>query len=227
MAANAFSLHAPRMVRNPASLLDKSTIVSIFPQRIVEEKWTISPGIFDIEAGSKEKPAVLVVGPSSWWKSIHDENSVLEIPTPSTLIAKSVVEDFCNSVDLYNEAMGPGLFWIPGRALKVDDVKKEFLAQLILAEQRQKRWYEQLIIVADMLWSKSGGNPKVVNDLAKLAARELQIKDKPWMALESQRTLTNCPYCGTLRNSSYPICANCQHVIDADKYKEMKPVKVG
>lgn len=224
--ANAFAFSRQRQVRSAQNMYDKSTIVSIFPQKVSERKWTLEPGIFELEAGTKVNPAILVVGPSSWWKSIHDENSLLEIPTGSALIAESVVRDFCNSVDLYNpELMGPGLFFIPGRALKVEDVLKEFKPQIMVAETRQNRWYRELVTVADMLWSKSGGNPRAVNDLAKLAARELQIKDKPWMALEAQQLLTNCPYCGTLRNNQYPVCANCHHVIEPEKYKEMKPQK--
>ena len=57
-----------RTIRAPINPLDKSTVVSILPKQISERKITIQPGIFEISPGSFDNPAILVVGPSSWWR---------------------------------------------------------------------------------------------------------------------------------------------------------------
>lgn len=217
-----------RKISAPKNEFDKSTIVSIFPQALHEKKWTLEPGIFDIPAGSLAAPATLIVGPSSWWKAIHDEGSLLEIPTGSAIIAHSVVNDFCNSVDLYNrERSSPGLFAIAGRALSREEVKKECATELKIADEKQRNWYKLLIDVGDMLWSHSNGNPRSVNDLARLAARELNVKNKPWMANDIAVTLINCVACGSLRNPNYPICQACHHIVDQELYKKLNLAKVG
>jgi hypothetical protein len=57
-----------RIIRSAPNPTDKSTIVSIFPRLVDEIKHTIQPGRFIIMPGSVEKPSILVIGPSSWWR---------------------------------------------------------------------------------------------------------------------------------------------------------------
>jgi hypothetical protein len=76
--------------------MDKTTIVSIYPNEIIETKPTIQPGRFVIPAGSFEKPSITVVGPSSWWREIDMDQPLLEIPVSSVQIADSVIKDYCN-----------------------------------------------------------------------------------------------------------------------------------
>ena len=53
-----------RTIRAPINPMDKSTVVSIIPKRIVETKATITPGYFELASGSFDNPSILVVGPS-------------------------------------------------------------------------------------------------------------------------------------------------------------------
>ena len=104
-----------RTIRAPVNPMDKSTIVSILPKFISERKATIQPGTFEITPGSFEKPALLVVGPSSWWREIDENQPLLEIPVSSIQVADSVVKDYCNGLLACNMSdMMPGLFYLPG-----------------------------------------------------------------------------------------------------------------
>ncbi len=70
-----------RTVRGPVNPFDKATVISILPKLVHETKPTIQPGIFDILPGNIEYPQLLVVGPSSWWREI-DENQPLMVFLP-------------------------------------------------------------------------------------------------------------------------------------------------
>ena len=84
---------AKRMIKQPVNPMDKSTIVSIYPQEVDEKKVTIQPGRFIIPPGSFEKPSILIVGPSSWWREIDEHQPFLEITCSSVQVAEAVVKE--------------------------------------------------------------------------------------------------------------------------------------
>lgn len=209
-----------RTIRAPVNPLDKSTIVSILPKFISERKVTIQPGIFELLPGTYEKPSILIVGPSSWWREIDEQQPLLEIPVSSIQIADSVVRDYCNGLLGCN--MGdqmPGLFYIPGEET-VESLKKNHKPLLDQALARQKKWYLELIRIADILWSRTNGNPLSISDDARLACRELNIETKPWLGDLRTSELVRCAACGSLRNPLFPVCPTCKSV-DKDKAKEL------
>ena len=216
-----------RTIRGPINPLDKSTIISIYPKEVNEKKTTIQPGRFYIPPGSPTNPQVLVVGPSSWWRDIDEDQPLLEIPVSSIQIADSVVRDYCNGIFACDmaEAM-PGLFYVPGAKLNIKDepdnkatlewIKKEFKSQLERVEKKQKNWYERLVRAADSLWARSNGNPLALSDDMRMAARELNLtQNKDWMKDFQMVDMVRCKACGALKNPNYPICAQC-HFPDPD-----------
>ncbi len=201
-----------RVVRAPTNPLDKSTIVSIFPKDITEVKHTIQPGVFSIGAGSLVKPALLVVGSSSWWREIDEDQPMLEIPSSSIQIADSFVKDYCNGLLGYNLGeSSPGIFYVPGE-FNLDGIKKQFASELAAANVRQINWYNLMIRMADGLWARSNGNPLAISDDMRLAARELGQGTKDWMKDFQMVDMTRCVACGGLRNPTYPVCPNCKHI---------------
>lgn len=210
-----------RTIRAPVNPLDKSTVVSIYPRFISERKYTIQPGIFEIQPGSYDKPAILVVGPSSWWKEIDENQPLLEIPHSSVQIADSVVKDYCNGLigcDMADNM--PGLFYIPGE-WTVDKIKRERKADLDRANQKQRNWYTALVRMADALWSRSAGNPLTISEDMKIAARELNMVNKEWLKDSQTMELVRCQACGSLKNPLYPICGNCKAITDKAKAEEL------
>lgn len=209
-----FSLNAVhrRTIRGPVNPMDKSTIVSIYPRAIIETKCTIQPGIFEINAGAPDAPAVLVVGSSSWWKELEDNQPLLEIPIGSVVIAKSVCDDYMNGLIGCN--MGdckPGLFWLEG-AHTSKEVLEKYKAYVDDAIQKQKNWYMRLCEMADALWATSNGNPRSIDTNMKLAARALNFNEKPWLKDYQLASLQQCPACGNLRNPKFPVCPHCKAI---------------
>jgi len=198
-----------RTVRNP---LDQATIVSIYPKPIDDEKITIFPGKFHIDKGSYENPALLTVGPSSWWRDIDIEQPLLEIPVSAVQIAQSVIVDYCNgflAADMSTQM--PGLFFILGEVDK-HTVLTKYKIKLAEAKQKQDAWFKTLIRLADSLWARSNGNPLVIWDEMRMAARELGHETLPWMRFDVQATMIRCFACGSLRNPEFPICPTCKNV---------------
>jgi hypothetical protein len=200
-----------RAVRQPVNPMDKATVVSIYPKDIVEIKHTIEPGRFHIPAGTVKNPALLVVGPSSWWREIDEEQPILEIPVSSIQIADSIVKDYCNGVLACN--MGdtmPGLFFIPGEQT-LETLKKSYQPELDKAAAKQKKFWSELVKLADALWARSQGNPLAISDDMRLAARELSLQaQKDWMKDFVSVNMVRCKACGSLKNPEYPICATCK-----------------
>jgi hypothetical protein len=200
-----------RTVRQPVNPMDKATVVSIYPKHIDEVKYTIEPGRFIIKPGSYEAPSILVVGPSSWWREIDEEQPILEIPVSSIQIADSVVKDYCNGVLGCN--MGdsmPGMFYVPGEHT-VKSIKEQFKRKLEECYEKQKKFYSVLVMLADSLWANSSGNPRAISDDMRMAARELNLNSvKDWMKDFTMINMVRCKACGTLKNPEFPICAACR-----------------
>lgn len=223
---NPFSFLNRQTVRAPSNPLDKCTVISIYPRDIHEEKCTIQPGIFDIKAGSYEKPSTLIVGPSSWWKELDESQPLLEIPQSSIQIADSIVRDYTNGLLACN--MGdciPGLFYVPGEH-SVEVIKKlsnmgGFKHLLDIAQVKQRNWFFALVKIADVLWSRTNGNPLSISDDMRLAAKELDLHTKEWLKDFQHIEMVRCVACGALRNPVFPVCQTCHAVADKEKAKEL------
>jgi len=207
-----------RTIRAPVNPMDLCTVVSIYPKRIKEVKPTIQPGVFEIEAGSHEKPSILVVGPSSWWKELDENQPLLEIPQSSIQIADSIVKDYINGI--YGCDMGenvPGLFYVPGK-WSVAEIKDKKKAELDEANRKQRNWFKYLVDAADAMWSRTNGNPLAIGDDMRMAARELNLATaKEWTRDAEVHDLVRCKACGSLKNPLYPICPNCKSIDDPEK----------
>jgi hypothetical protein len=210
-----------RAIRSPENPMDKCTVVSIYPKEIDEIKPTIQPGRFIIPPGSYEKPALLIVGTSSWWRDIDEESPLLEIPVSSIQIANSIIVDYMNGLLACN--MGdtmPGLFYIPGQVTFADLLSK-YKSQLDKSRDNQNRWYRELVKMADALWSRSNGNPLSISDDMRMAARELNLNTKEWLADFQSAETIRCIACGGMRNPAFPICPACHNIIDRPLYDKL------
>jgi len=209
-----------RMNQKPINPLDKSTVVSIYPKHIHETKPTIQPGVFDVPAGSYEHPSILVVGSSSWWREIDEEQPMLEIPVSSVQIAESIVRDWANGLLACNMTdLMPGVFSLPG-AFTHEKLLRDEKIKLDTAQANQRRWFQALVKIADVMWSRSNGNPLSIDDNMRMAARELGL-NKEWLADFQIVELVKCIACGSLRNPLYPVCPICKAVVDTETAKKL------
>lgn len=213
-----------RIVPNP---MDRSTIVSIYPKEINDVKETTQPSKYCVPAGSFEDPTVVVVGPSVWQQDYDADKPIQEIPCSSIQVAESVIRDYC--IGLLGVEIGvaqPGMFFIPGSLTKVE-IKTKYTAKLLEAQSRQDNWYRILVRLADSLWARGNGNPLIIWDEMRMAARSLGYDSKPWLKDMQMSEMTRCFACGSLKNPEYPVCLNCR-IVDPNhpKAKDLKVLQV-
>ncbi len=199
---------------------DKSTIISIFPREIKEEKITIFPTRYVIPKGSLENPAVLVVGPASWWKDIPESNQLIEVVHDSEIVAKSVVTDWMIGLQGYNPNAHPGLFVVPEEITGKAALEK-FPELFSEAYAKQKEWFLALVNIADQFWSLAP-NPRSVSELMRLAANELGMETKDWLNNYQTAKMEKCPACGTPRDTNFPVCGQCHMIVDMELFAKRK-----
>ena len=201
-----------RSVKNP---MDKSTIISIFPKEIHEHKYTIRPGKFDIPAGTYDNPSLLTIGGSSWWSFRSHDQPLLEVPVSSVEVANSIITCYCNGLLGCNmESAMPGLFFVLGET-NLKEIKEKHKEKLAEVKAKQDEWFKILVKIADSLWARSNGNPLVISDEARLAARSLNFNDKPWLKDFTMAEMIKCKACGSLKNPEYPVCPACKAIDSA------------
>lgn len=203
-----------RAVRGPVNPLDKSTVVSIYPRPIKFNNPTLQPGRWYMEAGSYEKPTLMVIGPSSWFKDVGPDEPLIEITQSSIQIAESLVKDYVNGMFACNMTDAiPGLFFIPGPVELTKIQHGEYKGLLDRANEFQKNYYRTLIKFADSLWARSNGNPLAIMDEMRVAAKSLGLQDRDWMKEHVNVGMVPCFACGEFKHPDYAICKAC-HSID-------------
>jgi hypothetical protein len=215
-----FAPNNKRIIRSEPNEYDKATIVSVYPRALHEIKPTIFPSVFKIPAGTITKPTIVIVGPSSWFRDMGEDMPAIEIPNNAVQVANSIVTDYCNGMLEVDKNAGPGIFFIPGEWV-LDEIQKKYKDAFLSSITKQTKWYRRLVDLADKDWAQSNGNPKFINELQKLAAAELGVKDKDWMRSTVAAEMIKCVACGNLRNPSFPVCGHCNRVIDAELFKKL------
>lgn len=201
--------------------MDKCTIFSVYPKDIEEKKITLMPFMYQIPAGTPEKPSRVVIGPASWWRDVDPEQPLIEIPVSSVVVAQSVVLDYTKSIYGYTAGKRcPGIFFLTGD-VSVEQLKSTtHIHRLKKAIEEQKAWYNFLCEAADALWARSNGNPLAIMEDMKLAATALGYS-REWMKNQVQATLIRCINCGELRNPEFPTCKHCHAIIDKELAKKL------
>lgn len=216
-----------QLPRNPA---DKSTIVSVFPKEIVEDKPTIFPGHFVIPAAvSGDFSLTIVEGSSYYMPSMVEKMPPTEIQVNSAALALSIINDYLSATWLASKGVrGPGVFWVPGAYNRTsiltykDESGRTFAALRAEAESQQKAWFALIMDFADEVWARSNGNPRGIPEDARIAAEYLGVSStKPWMENTVASVLEHCPSCGEMINLAYPTCKHCHAIVNTVKAKEL------
>lgn len=225
MAGPAFAAFQPsfKVNRRPKNPLDKCTIVSVYPREIIDYKPTAFPQTHRIEGAADNDFSILVVEQASWYKEMEENQPFLEIPIPSTEVARAFIEDYVNALPEYVPGVAaPGIFFVLGAYDKISIKKTEdFDKKLAAARARQNDWFMRIVQMSDKDWARTNGNPRSISDISRMAAEKLGLKDKAWMQDFAMAALTNCPACGFRVNPAFPVCSNCRAIVNPEKAKEL------
>ena len=220
------AIKVQRRVKNP---LDKCTIVSVFPNSIIDYKPTAFPSTHRIEGAADNDFSITVVEAAGWFKEMDEGQPWLEIPIASTDVARAFIQDYVNALpEFVPDVAAPGLFYVLGSYNKetikkyVDPVSGETFTQMLeRAKARQKNWFLRIVQMSDKDWARTNGNPRSIGDTARMAAHKLGIEDKPWLKDFQAAARVNCPACGFSVNPDFPVCSNCRAIVNPARAKEL------
>jgi hypothetical protein len=221
MMSSPFPTRNRSVSRVPKNPLDEATIISAYPKALDELKPTLQPGRFQIPAAPENDIVAVTFGPSSWFKELGPDEPLLEIVEPSTSVARSIIDDYCLGLlacDMSN--CKPALFWVAGRVSK-EEAKKKLATEIASAVEKQKNWFRKLSELADAFWIRTNGNPMSISDDMRLAARKLNLLDKPWLSDTHKSELIRCVACSSLISSNVIVCPNCKVILDEKRAAEL------
>ena len=202
---------------------DVSSIVSIVPFEIDEEKPGIYPGHFYISPSKNNIPEILEVEESIGFIEVDESRSV-KVTNSSRKVAESIVLDYLNSqIAIPNgrtDEVGPGIFWKFGR-YTLDRVYKECKTELEIAKLRQINWFTELVKMADDDWEKTRQH-RSITDMQRYAAKYLKL-ERVWIVNIENKILETikCPGCESLLSKTIVICPTCKCVLNQEAYKKL------
>lgn len=199
--------------------MSKSTIVSLVPFDIHENK-PVFPGDFFIPGARENDFEILVVDNATSFKYIDENRGTIKLLVESEELAKAIVEDYENSQVARHDGLGPGIFFVPGEYTK-DGIRLKFKAELKVARDKQNKWFESLIRLADDDWEKTRQH-RAISDLQRYAAKALNL-ERPWLI---EPKMSKCPACKVTVEEGAIICSNCHAVLDKEAYEKMQFAKV-
>ena len=158
----------------------KATVVSILPYEINDSKPNLYPGNFIIPAGKMMKPGLLAVTKSAFYIPMAFGAASLQAFSSPFEVANSIVNDYVGALYSVSEDARPGLF-VENSEFKDSDEAARLLADKIVKyNTSQRNWFMKLVNSADTEY-KSHNNANAISDLQKMAARELNLKDRTWL----------------------------------------------
>ncbi len=196
----------------------KATVVSLFPLEIAEMKPGLYPGYFVIPAAPFGEISWLVVGDSVYYQETKND-IMTPVKTSFHTVADSIVGDFVRShIGRVVEHAEPGVFWVPGAYDSQEQIRRAYPDKIAEAETRQKRWFEELVKIADDTYSRTRRHTSV-SALQRLAATYLGIA-RPWV-LRTNDSANTCPFCKAETPYGAVKCPNCREILDHRAYREL------
>lgn len=200
------------------------TVVSLMPVEIIEKKPGLHPGMYTIPAAKAGDFEILHVDNASF-HIYPDGQPPVKVPELAKTVAESIVNDYrASHIGVLGEDKRPGIFCLEGKLTK-EQVSKDYKAELNTARNQQNQWFMNLIKMADNEWSKSRSH-RAISELQVIAAKQMNL-DREWAKDNLGIEFVKCPYCKSMIENDVLVCRFCSHVVNNEKYNDMKPIRVG
>ena len=201
------------------------TVVSLVPFDIREEKPGLIPNSFFLPASDMKVPQVLKIGTARHYVYLDQDRGHLPVRNPSTEVAASIVRDYITSQLRVGPDSQPALFWVPDVKMP-SQIMAENADLVKEALKKQITWFTLVCQQADDDWTKYHRHT-VVSDVQRKMARLLgwSPEQHEWMTSDLITTGIRCPACGTLGVPGAAVCAQCQCVLDSERYKNLQFAK--
>lgn len=189
----------------------KSTVISIYPFALTEEKPGLLPAVYNIPAGTYEKPSILYVNDARYFIPRALDQPPIVAFEGGDIVARAIVEDFTKAQLEFTTEAHPGLMWAPGE-IKEDQVKYKFAEELKILKLKQDRWFMKLVEKADDDWNKFH-HYRSITDVQRRACEFLKLK-REWTSVEDATKFIDCPACMTRIRDSVVVCPHCKVIVN-------------
>lgn len=205
------------------------SVVSFVPFDIREEKPGLIPPSFFIKASDMKVPTILKVETATHFVYLDEARKMLQVKDPPDVVARAIVEDYCNSQLGIADDAGPALFWLD-TDISEEEVLEKHKIMVIRMIQRQKRWFMNITKMADDDWRKYHQHT-VISDFQRRLGEILGLdsRDHEWMSPLTllQETTKKCQFCASNVEKEAVVCPVCGNTIDAKKKHELELAQKG
>lgn len=199
-----------------------TTVVSLVPFPINEEKPGMSPSKFFIDPADPELGfSTLLVTKCRHGVYLDEYRPVLVVPTAPEEVAESICFDYKKGqLGIRMGEAEPGLFWVPGNFAgkeKEAELKAIFSADFREAEKLQIAWFTALVALADDGWGQFKRRG-AVSMMQKIAANALKLKREWLLDNEVASALSECPICFEKVHPRAIVCRGCNGILNEAEY---------
>lgn len=202
-----------------------ATVISLVPFAIDETKPGMVPSRFYIDPAPIDSFTCLLVNKCRHGVYLDEFRPVLIVPTAPDEVAEALCFDYKKGqLGIRINEAEPGLFWVPGDYAdkkKHAELQSVFATEFREAREKQKRWFEELVALADDAWSKFRQRG-MISRMQKSAALALKL-NRDWL-LEAEVTaaLSECPVCFEKVNPRAIVCRGCGAILNEAEYAKRK-----
>lgn len=94
--------------------------------------------------------------------------------------------------------------------------------ELIAAKASLRSFYERKVNEARVWFNEGGNSPKYINNINRLAARELGLEDEVWLQERAAKGKQTCELCGHKSDVGVIKCPNCkEYIFDMERYEKL------
>lgn len=201
---------------------DTSTVISLLPVPIDEDKPGLIPGKFLLPAvvDPMKDFNLLTVSRCKFPVYLDENRPALIVPAPSDTVAESICRDYKISMAHYETGVAePGLFWARGNLTK-NDVLVQLEQDLNEARKMQVEWFKRLVDSADDDWGKYHVR-RLISSLQRKACQILKL-DREWnmdKEVTENLKLTACKFCRADIHAESVVCRYCGGILNMARYK--------
>jgi predicted nucleic acid-binding Zn ribbon protein len=201
-----------------------ATIISFLPFEYNPSMVGMFPAFFHIPAAPENDFVVVPICDCKSYVYISDGRS---LPTwhNGIMVASAIVRDYIIASQYTTPDGFPGMKSIPGKHTK-EDIKKMFGPELKALQEAQKKWFGNLVKMADDIWTdpNARGKQASISDLMRYAAKNLML-NREWLTVVTTDNV-NCFACGYAVPSSALICSNCKTALKPEELQRQQDLRL-
>lgn len=197
----------------------ESTIVSYLPYELCDPKPGLIPPYIIIPAAPERDFVVVAIPDCINHVYLDEDRGSLTRVIPGEQVAGAIAYDHINASYGTSDVGFPGIKAIPGRHTK-EELLKMFSVELKGLENAQRNWFQNLVRLADDIWSDptARGKTRSITETQRHAAKFLGL-NKEWVT-DAPKDNNQCPACRTFIPVDALICANCKTIVKPVEYKK-------